>query len=356
MRFLAAIMLALSLTAAQAAAQSADVPVMGTSVDQDQQASATDEKPATEVLVLGDAIGGGLGAGMMRLGEASGRYDVTIRFNEESGLARPEVYDWASTVPKILETSSYDVIVVMLGANDRQMIRSGNERFAFNSPGWVTAYKRQADLLIDALAGSGAKVYWVAMPPMADADYDAAMKTVSALQRERVEARGMSFLDLRPELSAPDGSYTDSGPDDTGQTRKLRGRDGVSFFKAGNNRMGQLMLQVLDSGAAFPLAKTAKSAVTGQVPAQQAQSTERDVPLFGQLSMVGDAFTLVPEDVTANAIQLAGVGFTPLEALKAVRGMAPAGSDAEKLFRLGDAGRAPKGRADDFTVLPPTAD
>ena len=72
------------------------------------------------MLVLGDAIGGGLGAGLTRVAEASGDYEVSIRFNEESGLARPEVYDWPATVPKILGSNAYDVIVVMLGANDTQ--------------------------------------------------------------------------------------------------------------------------------------------------------------------------------------------------------------------------------------------
>ena len=81
------------------------------------------EKPVTRILVLGDAIGGGLGAGLTRVAEASGEYEVSNRFNEESGLARPEVYDWTATVPKILGSNAYDVIVVMLGANDTQPIR-----------------------------------------------------------------------------------------------------------------------------------------------------------------------------------------------------------------------------------------
>jgi hypothetical protein len=81
------------------------------------------ENPVTRVLVLGDAIGGGLGAGLTRVAEPSGEYEVSNRFNEQSGLARPEVYDWTATVPKILGSNAYDVIVVVLGANDTQPIR-----------------------------------------------------------------------------------------------------------------------------------------------------------------------------------------------------------------------------------------
>ena len=91
---------------------------------------------------------------------------MSIRLNEESGLARPEVYDWAATVPKILEGNAYDVIVVMLGANDRQMIRDGEMRYDFGTPEWAGAYAKQANLLLDQLAASNARVIWVAPPPM----------------------------------------------------------------------------------------------------------------------------------------------------------------------------------------------
>ena len=40
-------------------------------------------KPVTRVLVLGDAIGGGLGAGLTRVADAYGVYEVTNLFYEE---------------------------------------------------------------------------------------------------------------------------------------------------------------------------------------------------------------------------------------------------------------------------------
>ena len=47
----------------------------------------------------------------------------------------PQVYDWTATVPKILGSNAYDVIVVMLGANDTQAIRAGGTRIAFEARG-----------------------------------------------------------------------------------------------------------------------------------------------------------------------------------------------------------------------------
>lgn len=353
----AAMLAALMLAAIPAAAQTGDTPeapVMGSSAAGDgaDQPALQDDHHIIEILSIGDAIGGGLGAGLSRVAEPSGDYDVSVRFNEESGLARPEVYDWAATLPKILEGNAYDVIVVMLGANDRQMIRDGGQRYDFNTPEWTAAYRKQVDRLLDQLAASKARIIWVSEPPMADPDYDAAMRIISDIQRERVTARGMSFLDIRPQFSNPDGSYTDVMKTDTGATIKLRGRDGVSFFKNGNNRIGELVLAAI---AAAPAPEAEKTAAQDS---PEAAKSDREikldaVPLFGQAVMDGEAYTVQPEGVTANAMLLAAGDLGPEAALKTLRDIAPPGSGAERLFKLGSPAAAPAGRADDFTAPVP---
>ncbi len=322
-----------------------EAPVMGSSVSASDSPSQQ-EAQVTRILVLGDALAGGLGAGLARVAEPGGDYEVSVRFNEESGVARPEVYDWPATVPKILDSNGYDVIVVMLGANDRQVIREGNVRYPFNSEGWVAAYKAQLDLLLDALKQSGARIVWVGPPPMKDAEYDAAVAVVSTLQRERVEAKGFTFIDMRKELSAPGGGFTDTGADDTGTVTRLRGRDGISFYKAGNNRMGQIVLTAVESGAK-PVSPVA---ATEPKPDADAPEKLRLVPVFGQLLTNGELSPVQPEGVTANAVMLAGTGLDSEAALRTLREIAPPGSGAQKLFTRGEAAPAPKGRADDFAA------
>lgn len=358
----AAIAAVLLLWALPAQAQTADMPVMGSSAASsaaEPQAPAA-ERTETTILSIGDAIGGGLGAGLARVTEPGGEYDVSIRFNEESGLARPEVYDWPATVPKILAGNAYDVIVVMLGANDRQMIRSGNMRYDFGTPEWTAAYTSQANLMLDQLAAAKARVIWVAPPPMKDPEYDAAMRSIAALQKELVEQRGMTYLDLRPQFTNPDGSYTDSFTDATGTVVKLRGRDGISFFKAGNNRMGELVLAAItadevpaDAQADAPASeKTSRLDIPG-VNKTDSEARPDAVPMFGQAVMDAEPYTVQPEGVTANAILLAAGDMGPEAALKTLRDIAPTGSGAERLFKLGSPEPAPAGRADDFTAPAP---
>ena len=358
-----AILAALLLWAAPAFAQSGDAPLMGSSAaDTAEQPAATDQAAprddhrTVEILSIGDALGGGLGAGLARVTEASGDYDVSIRFNEESGLARPEVYDWAATLPKILEGNAYDVIVVMLGANDRQVIRDGDNRYDFGTPEWTASYTAQADRLLDQLAASRARVVWVAPPPMRDPEYDSAMQTIAALQKDLVEKRGMTFLDLRKQFTNPDGTYTDSTTDGAANIVKLRGRDGISFFKAGNNLMGEQVLAAIKAGEAAGTAPVA--AKTSRLDVPEANKTDSEakpgsVPLFGQAVMDAAPYTVQPEGVTANAVLLAAGDLGPEAALKTLRDIAPTGSGAERLFRLGSPEPAPAGRADDFTAPAP---
>ena len=87
---------------------------------------------------------------------------MSIRFNEESGLARPEVYDWPATVPKILASNAYDVIVVMLGANDRQTIRDGEQRYRLRHAGMDRGLRRARSTgCSTSLPPSKARIIWV---------------------------------------------------------------------------------------------------------------------------------------------------------------------------------------------------
>lgn len=315
-------------------------PVMGSGVVEEQAGAAEDVEETYRILVIGDALGGGLGAGLDRMALLEKGFDVEVRFKEESGIARSEVYDWSAALPKILEGNDYDAAVVLLGANDRQGIRDGAARLVFNSAEWVAAYRARTDRILDALAGAGVDVFWLSLPPMADPQYEASMQAIASLQKERVVAKGGRFVDIRAAFLTAEGAYTDRGPDDTGEVRKLRGRDGVTFFKQGNNRLGQLVLEAI------------KKAMGGDEPAPAMAAAEQpNMPLFGQALADGTELTLraagvkVADVLTSGA---AGVGYAGQ--LAALRSLAVPGSAAEKLFSLGETVPAPTGRVDDFRL------
>jgi uncharacterized protein len=309
------------------------------------------------ILVVGDGLAGGLGAGMTRMSEADENIEVLNRFNESSGLARSEVYDWPSAISKIAATKKIDAVVVLLGLNDRQAIREAGSRHEFKEPDWVRLYAANIDRLLAAAQSAGARVYWISLPPMGDPGLDADMRYISDLQRARVAEKGGQFVDVRPFFTASDGSFVDRGPDETGAERKLRASDGINFFKQGNNRFGQLVLGAIKTlGAAAP-------AVAVTPPAEAPQPSPEKVkeaiavaapPSFGQVGIDGEDVTfradairpLAPKPVSVAQRQPLAPDGSPL------RIVAKAGSASEKLLRGGDIPVAPAGRFDDFSVPP----
>jgi uncharacterized protein len=313
------------------------------------------------ILVVGDALAGGLGAGMTRMAQEDPRIEVLNRFNESSGLARIEVYDWPNAIAKIVSNKPVDAIVVLVGVNDRQDIRSGNVRYAFKSPGWVTGYSANIDRLLAAAQDAKAKTFWISVPPMADQSFDADMHYVSDLHRQRVAAKAGQFIDVRPFFLAPDGSYVDKGPDETGVERKLRSRDGVTFFKQGNNRFGQLVLgaiKALEANTAPPAVVPAPTAPIAVAPVAVAPIASAPLPKqvaiappsFGQDGLDGEQITFQADAVKSPAaVPVPAIASSTAEAI-VPKQAAKAGSQAQRLLVQGLVAAAPAGRFDDFTV------
>jgi uncharacterized protein len=300
---------------------------------------------ATRILVIGDALAGGLGAGLSRMTETAPQFDVTFRFNESSGLARPEIYDWAGALPNLLDGQGYQIVVVMIGGNDRRDILGSGQPSVYGSVEWTKAYRANVDRLIDVAKAGGVEIYWAGQPPMGDADYDAAMVAISKIQKEEVAAKGGTFVDFYAPLTGPDGKYTDMGNDDTGTVRKLRSRDGVTFYKQGNNRLAQIVLGAITAVQADKKVEPPDGAAATALPS---------LPIFGEPGENGT-------DIFYDASKLAEAfknGQTVDEPVKtdmpaAKPSIAQTGSAADRFFATGLGDAAPAGRFDDFGVAVP---
>jgi uncharacterized protein len=319
------------------------------------------------ILVVGDNLAGGLGAGMSRMVQDDPRYEIVNRFNESSGLARTEFYDWPSAIEKIVADNPIDAVVVLLGVNDRQEIREGNARYPFKSPNWIKGYTANIDRLLAAAKAANAGIFWVSIPPMADPVFDADMRYVADLQSRQVVAAGGHVVDVRSAFLAPDGSYVDRGPDETGAERKLRSRDGITFYKQGNNRFGQLVMaevNKLATGNAV-IAPQDPSVVTSNVatakttipaPASLGVTVVTEAPSFGQDGLDGEAISFKADAIQPTSPGPKSVAQRVVLENGVTRGdvklTAKIGSEAQRLFVDGVLPAAPTGRFDDDMVPP----
>ena len=325
-------------------------PAIGSAAtDQSQPDDTTVIADTKRILIIGDAMSGGMGAGLARAIGDDPQYEVVNRFNEASALSRPDRYDWAASIPKIMDGKDFSVAVVLIGLNDRQDIRTDTARYAFNTPEWIAAYKANVDAVIDALLAQNVKVIWLGEPPMGDPGYDADMQIITALQKERAVAKGINFVDLRASFLGADGGYTERGPDENGIDRKLRESDGVTFLKMGNSRLGQIVFGAIKNGVDTPVNAPVPDVAVVTPPVVD----EGTGPVFAQEDQNGQAVLHSGGDVVASmATQTANAAALAASSIGIV---APTGSSAEKMFTLGISPVGPIGRFDDFSYIEPAA-
>lgn len=293
------------------------------------------QKDTYRLFVLGDSLAAGLGLGMARVAQGDQRLIVDGRYKEDSGLARPEFYDWNEAVPKILESNEMDIAVIMIGANDSRDIRHGDLRYVFGTQEWTNAYVAQIDRLIDGLKQAGSAVYWVELPPMQAEKYDAAMKAITIVQRERAKAKGVRFIDDYKAFLGPNGAYTAAGFDSAGELHRMRDPDGVHLQEAGNDKLARLVLAAIGEDI------KAAAAAPKQEPAQPDGS---DMTVFRRGPAGG------PDTIYAAPISDLVTGPpAPLTHDQVVSQTIP-GSSAERLLKLGESQTPPPGRFDDFSM------
>ncbi|MGE0004702.1 MAG: DUF459 domain-containing protein [Parvibaculaceae bacterium] len=299
-----------------------------------------------QIFVLGDSLAAGLWSGVSRTIDGDLRISLNGRYKEDSGLSRPEYYDWNGALPKILASNRIDIAIVMLGSNDAQPIRDGGIRYAFDTKEWRAAYVKQVDELMASLKEAGAAVYWMEMPPMQAEKYDGSMKIVSAIHKERAAAAGIRFVETRAALS-DNGKYSESGFDDTGEFVRLRSRDGVHFLKEGNNKMARLVMAAIN--------KDIEIAVAATPPPPAASLESEPLPGFGQPSEGLPQAAQGPggpEQPSPTKSDYAGALPAPSDpAMAQLARTTMPGTDASRLFSRGEAITPRRGRFDDFTPV-----
>jgi hypothetical protein len=332
-------------------------------------------KDKYQVFVFGDSLGAGVWAGLGRMSVGDNRVKFNGRYKESSGFARPDRYDWNGAIEKLLEAKPVDIAIVMLGSNDRQEFRGPGGKFKFGSEDWVNSYSAVLDRFIGQLKAKNVAIYWIGQPPMNEPSYDASVKFISDLQKKRAQLTGVRFIDIRRAFSDDKGQFSWNGPDVDGAVRRMRAKDGVHFYKRGNNKIATLVLKQMNQDlanagkegpaaiAALPLDENVEGAQNNATAA----SAENSIPFFGIEEELA-ALNVTPpqaearvQQKAAEAAQTPGAAPAPETKVKTVASyeISPAfetlkantspNSPAGKVFVQGIVVAPQAGRVDDAT-------
>ncbi len=197
----------------------------------------TKNPDARKVLVIGDFIAGGVAWGLEQAFANEPKIVIVDKSDANSGLVRIDQTDWNTLLPAQLNELQPDLVVVALGANDRQQMRGDNARSAIRSNSWEAAYTQRLSGLTDTLKLYGRPFFWVGAAPMRQTQAAADMNYLNDLFKPRVDRAGGHFVDVWSGFANEEGRYITSGPDVEGQTRQLRTGDGINFTRAGRLKL-----------------------------------------------------------------------------------------------------------------------
>jgi hypothetical protein len=295
-----------------------------------QTVKAVEKAPdAKRVLVVGDFMARALAKG---LGEAYAE-DPSVLVIEatsgSSGLVRDDYYDWRTELPPIVEEQKPDAIVVMIGGNDRQAIRTDSGSAEHGTDAWNEAYGKRIAEFRDVLTATGKPVLWTGLVPVRSNSMSRDYSAFNGLYREKLQDQGVGFVDPWNGFADEQGGYVVSGPDVQGQVTRLRVDDGLNFTGAGQRKLAFFvesdLARILKDGAAARVARLPDDA------AGTASGTPDDDEA---------------ENEAATAVEAAAPKIGPMLPLEAID--LPASAEA----RLSSAGRSAPGEIVEIVVAP----
>ena len=210
--------------------------------------------------VFGDSMADGLWTGLYR--EMRDQPGVTVtKFSEVStGLSRYDYVDIQAKTARQIAEQPIDAAVILFGTNDAQGISIDGEVHDFGTDGWKAAYARRVDDLVAMLRGQNVAVYWVGLPTMKRAGFDAKMMLINEVVSARMAALQVPYIETESITQNAEGEYDAYLPETgTGRRRLMRANDGIHMSMAGYLRITEPVAARLkrDAGLPGPVAEPA---------------------------------------------------------------------------------------------------
>lgn len=186
-----------------------------------------------KILLIGDSLGNNLAYGM--LGQIT--KEPTLKFvriaKASTGLSNAWFYNWHNNLATFLKQEKPNLVIVFLGANDRQNYVVNNKVQNFGTEAWKNTYRSNVTKIATASTKAGAYVLWVGMPIMKPYNY---AKGITLIDEQFAKAvplvPGATYLPTRAFMADSSGAYRE-GAMVNGTYSQLRGQDGIHFTAMG---------------------------------------------------------------------------------------------------------------------------
>jgi hypothetical protein len=201
------------------------------------------------ILDIGDSLGEDLGFGLANEFGSDPWVSIIQAAKGDTGLARPDFYDWPAALEDYLQQYRPGAVVVFLGANDGQGFVWQGNAVEFGTPVWLSVYTDRVDSMMSECQQAGAKVLWVGMPVMGSPTepyLTSEMQTVDGIyQAQAAKYPSVTYFSSWPLFSTPSGQYT-STVEVNGQLQDVRDADGIHLDNAGDELLSEALVPVME--------------------------------------------------------------------------------------------------------------
>ena len=188
--------------------------------------------------VFGDSFGDGIWSALYNQLSRKGGYQVIKYSQQATGFTRYKTLNLEDHDRARLASAPVDVAVISFGANDMMGVAANGHVYALLTPNWQAEIARRVTGYVAMLRQQGAIVYWVALPKMRDAAYDADVVRMNAFYRQLMNRLGVAFIETAPYSVDASGRYAAYLPDPaTGKPQLMRANDGIHMSMNGYIRI-----------------------------------------------------------------------------------------------------------------------
>lgn len=190
---------------------------------------------AIRVAVFGDSYGDGVWSGLQRQLKPADGYEVIKYSQPASGFTRYRTLNLEAHAAEQLGDAKVDVAVISFGANDVQGIVTDEGKHApLMGDLWKAQIGKRIERYVTLLRQHNALVYWVGLPRMRDAAFDAQVGAINDFYASEMAKLDVPFLDSRQVVSDAQGGYAAYLPDPkTGERTLVRAGDGIHMSMPG---------------------------------------------------------------------------------------------------------------------------
>ena len=204
------------------------------------------EDGAQSVLVVGDFLAASLAKGLKDAYGDNRMVTIEPDASGSSGLVRQDHYDWSQELGPLIDTAKPAVVVMMIGANDRQPISGPSTTLAVRSPEWNDEYERRVDEIAAIVKQRGLPLIWVGAVPFKFDRMSDDMVFFNDLYRQAVQDVSGEYVDVWDGFVDEEDSFVYSGPSVDGQTVQLRSSDGITMTDAGAEKLAFFAKKAID--------------------------------------------------------------------------------------------------------------